>query len=353
MAIQTGGFMPTNFARYIPSDPSLVALQPQNFSEGFMSSLKIADTLAKLKAERARQAEVDALAADRVNAAKTGYKATAAQDKNIIDNADASGKVVALDLANKIRSLPKEGLLFSANLDSKIEQQPFLANAAMLKSVGEAERAEGANDIASLQQKAEKAKAELEATTEETKARFLKEHPEATEDLLNATLLANKNVLAKHGAFSKVSDELSDLQAKQAVEEAKAATAIAQYTEKTGLKPATGILPAGIEFARGIERRAAGLGLTPEQLTSVMGKQEGVALLNKMEQQKRTGFSIPLTDSEKKIYNGLFMPSKAQPTAEAATSPITPEQAIESLKEKAKSGDEKAKSWLKSKNINW
>lgn len=73
MAINTRGFQVSVMPQYTPVDPSLVAYNPQETTQGLLQALNAVETDRQMRAQRAARAERDLLAGKRIAATEAEY----------------------------------------------------------------------------------------------------------------------------------------------------------------------------------------------------------------------------------------------------------------------------------------
>lgn len=145
MAIQTQGHQVQVMPQYVAPNPGLIAFNPQQISNGVLSSLQIADALARRKAFLDQQAELEATRQARIDAelARSGIltgtaqgqiAGTNAQNQSLVNTLPATdaAKIATANQLAAITPAQTPGLL--ADLAFKEEIRPLFQSNQVVKA---------------------------------------------------------------------------------------------------------------------------------------------------------------------------------------------------------------------------
>lgn len=132
MPIQTRGFSVDVMPRFTPADANLLALNPNQFTQGVLSAYQVEDAKNKIEENKLRlaaqkklQDELDALSQKRMKAQEAAFDSTIAKTNAEIPLFARRAGVEGLELANKETSLPVLGNLALATMDKQAKDIAF------------------------------------------------------------------------------------------------------------------------------------------------------------------------------------------------------------------------------------
>jgi hypothetical protein len=151
MAINTRGFQVSAMPQYTPVDPSLVAYNPQETTQGLLQALNAVETDRQMRAQRAARAERDLLAGKRIAATEAEYDSILsrlpAQDRGILAQLAADERMrptatearIAQDTATAMSAVPvARSSVDQANLQGAVARSslPNVSIAAEAERLG-------------------------------------------------------------------------------------------------------------------------------------------------------------------------------------------------------------------------